>query len=129
VVGIALHKFAALLAAKHPEELTTVFRIAGRGQRVFVDWLRNFPNATVVAPYSLRARPKASVATPLGWNELETTDPDAFTIDDIERLVDRPDSVAELAQTPSDFEPFVAAVDEAFARSGLELATFDRFRM
>jgi bifunctional non-homologous end joining protein LigD len=124
-----LQKLGALLAAKHPEILTIAFRIALRGRRVFVDWLRNHPNATVVAPYSLRARGRATVATPLAWSEVDSVAPDAFTIADLDVLLARPDPLAELAATrPGDAEPFVAFVAGAFEASGLVLETFDRFR-
>jgi bifunctional non-homologous end joining protein LigD len=124
----AAQKFATLLEAKHPDDLTTTYRIALRGERVFIDWLRNNPIASVVAPYSLRATPRATVATPLSWGELELTEPSAFTIDDVDRLLDRADSLAELAATPSDARKFVERVDAAFDASGLELKQFDRFR-
>jgi bifunctional non-homologous end joining protein LigD len=127
-LATSAQKLAELLAARHPEELTTAFRTAKRGNRVFVDWLRNNPGATVVAPYSLRARPRASVATPLAWDELDSTAPDAFTLDDAVRLVERPDALAELAAKPADPAPFVAAVDAAFERAGIALESFDRFR-
>ncbi|HYV65727.1 MAG TPA: non-homologous end-joining DNA ligase [Myxococcales bacterium] len=127
-IAVALQKFAALLAARHGHELTTVFRIASRGERVFVDWLRNNPLATVVAPYSLRARPRATVATPLTWDEIESTDPDAFSIADLDRLLDRPDPLARLAVAPSDTEQFVAGVEAQFEESGLVFEPFDRFR-
>jgi len=127
-VAATMQKLAALLVARNPDELTTTFRIDGRGGRVFVDWLRNMPMATVVAPYSIRARPRATVAAPLAWDEIDTTPPDAFTIDDAGRLLDRPDGLAEQARSPQAAEPFVAAVDQAFAASGLTLETFDRFR-
>jgi len=127
-LGGALQKMAALLASKHPDELTMTFRVAQRGKRVFIDWLRNRAQATVVAPFSLRARPRASVATPIRWEELDATDPDAFTIADVERLLERSDSLAELASKPSDADAFVAAVEEAFERAGLVLEQFDRFR-
>jgi bifunctional non-homologous end joining protein LigD len=121
-------KCAAMLAAKYPDVLTIAFRTARRGGRVFLDWLRNNPGATVVAPYSLRARAEASVAVPLEWEELDSTEPSAFTLRDMDRLLDRPDPLAALADAPQDAAPFVAAVDEAFDRSGLTLETFDRFR-
>jgi len=69
-----------------------------------------------------------AVATPLAWAEIENTDPDAFAIGDVDRLLDRPDPLAELATAPGDGERFVAAVDAEFEASGLELETFDRFR-
>src|SRR5262249_9061658 len=127
-LALAVQKLSALLTAKHPEELTLVFRVARRGGRVFVDWLRNAPMATVIAPYALRARPRATVCVALEWDEIDTPLPDAFTIDDAARLADRDDPLAALAQTPSDAAPFVRAVSEAFERSGLVLETFDRFR-
>ena len=127
-IALATQKLASLLAAEHPEELTTVFRIALRGGRVFVDWMRNNPGATVVAPYSLRARARASIATPLLWEELDAHAPDAFTMADVDRLRDRPDPLADLAASPQDAAPFVSAVDGAFERSGLVLEPFDRFR-
>ncbi len=127
-LGVAIHKTATLLAARHSDEMTLAFRVAARGQRVFIDWLRNFPVATVVAPYSLRARPRATIATPLAWSELETIPPDGFSLADVDRLLDRPDSLADLAASPTDPRPFVSAVDAMFERSGLVLEPFDRFR-
>jgi DNA primase len=94
---------------------------------VFVDWLR-LGLGSVVAPYSLRATPRATVAAPLAWDELSTTAPDAFTIDDAERLLDRPDALAMLAQRPAQPAGFVEQVGAAFERSGLTLKRFDRFR-
>jgi bifunctional non-homologous end joining protein LigD len=126
-IAVATQKLAALLAADHPEELTTVFRTALRGGRVFIDWMRNNPGATVVAPYSVRARARASVAAPLRWEELDDHAPDAFTMDDVDRLLDRPDPLSGLASA-QDASPFVAAVDAAFEQAGLVLETFDRFR-
>ncbi len=37
---------------------------------VFVDYLQNAPGKTMVAPYSLRATPGATVSAPLRWEEL-----------------------------------------------------------
>jgi bifunctional non-homologous end joining protein LigD len=125
-LALAAQKLAAMLAAKHEADLTTTFRIAERGGRVFLDWLRNNPGATVVAPFSLRATPRATVATPIEWEELDAIAPDTFTMDDVERLLERKDALAALA--PVDPAPFVRQVDEAFDKSGLVLERFDRFR-
>lgn len=128
VLGDAMQKLSALLVAQYPDILTTAFRVADRGRRVFLDWLRNRTGATIIAPYSLRAKPRATIAVPLSWEELATTAPDAFNIDDAEKIADRPDSLLELAQKPSDANEFIARVSEEFDASGLELEVFDRFR-
>jgi bifunctional non-homologous end joining protein LigD len=81
-----------VLAARYPDLLTTQQRRAGRGDRVYSDVMRNAYAQTVVAPYSVRARPGAQVATPLFWEELEDRDltPHRFTLrsigDRLERL-------------------------------------------
>ncbi|WP_432074604.1 non-homologous end-joining DNA ligase [Streptomyces wuyuanensis] len=62
---------ADLLAAAHPEELTTEARKAARGDRLYLDVQRNGYAQTAVAPYSVRAREGAPVATPIGWDQLD----------------------------------------------------------
>jgi bifunctional non-homologous end joining protein LigD len=37
---------------------------------VYVDYLQNLPGKTVAAAYAVRARPGATVSTPLGWDEV-----------------------------------------------------------
>lgn len=65
---------ADLLAASHPDRLTTEARKAARGDRLYLDVLRNGYAQTAVAPYSVRAREGAPVATPVSWDQLD--DPD-----------------------------------------------------
>jgi bifunctional non-homologous end joining protein LigD len=73
---------AGLLAARHPDELTTEFRKAERGGRILVDVLRNRYAQTAVPPYAVRARPGAPVATPIAWDELSSSRlrPDGWTV-------------------------------------------------
>jgi bifunctional non-homologous end joining protein LigD len=59
------------LAADDPDHLTTAFRIAKRGGRIYVDTTRNAYAQHSVAPYAVRATPGAPVATPLRWEELD----------------------------------------------------------
>lgn len=80
VVRAFARDVARLAAARRPEHLTVRTHVADRGGRVFVDWLRNSRAQTAVVPYSLRALPHASVATPLRWNELDSTRPDQHTL-------------------------------------------------
>jgi bifunctional non-homologous end joining protein LigD len=82
---------ARLAAARDPERLTVEFRKAKRGGRILVDVARNAYAQTAVAPYSVRARPGAPVATPLHWEELEdpATRPNGWTIHTVlDRLPD-----------------------------------------
>jgi bifunctional non-homologous end joining protein LigD len=73
--------FAASMEAEMPDRfVSTVSKVKRRG-RILVDWLRNGPGATAVASYSPRARPGATVATPLSWREVTSKlDPQRFTI-------------------------------------------------
>jgi bifunctional non-homologous end joining protein LigD len=71
----------AQLARAYPRELTVESRIAARGKRVYLDAFRNGFGQTVVAPYSVRRRPRAPVSTPLDWSEVKPTlDPADFNI-------------------------------------------------
>ena len=62
---------ADTLAAAHPDRLTTAARKKDRGDRLYLDVQRNAYAQTAVAPYTVRARPGAPVATPIAWAELE----------------------------------------------------------
>lgn len=76
---------AEVLAGRHPDLLTTEQRKNRRGDRVFVDVLRNGYGQTAVPPYALRGRQGAPVATPLDWSELQRTAPDRFDINSVRR--------------------------------------------
>lgn len=61
---------ARTLAAEQPETFVAVAGESRRRNRIFIDYLRNGRDAWAVASYSLRARKRAPVATPLHWREL-----------------------------------------------------------
>lgn len=65
---------ADLLVDRYPERLTREHRKANRGDRVYLDVLRNAYAQTTVTPYAIRARPGAPIATPLDWDELDRSD-------------------------------------------------------
>lgn len=58
------------VAAAYPHELTVEHSVAARKGRVYLDPFRNGFTQTVVAPYSVRRRPKAPISTPLDWSEV-----------------------------------------------------------
>lgn len=124
----AAQQLAALVAHRHPDVLTTAFRIARRGGLVFVDWLRNRAPATVVAPFSLRARASPTIAMPFEWEEIDRVLPDTFGLTQVEERLEHEDPLLRAARTPTDPGPFVLAVDTEFQQSGLVLEQFDRFR-
>jgi bifunctional non-homologous end joining protein LigD len=92
---------AKLLAARHPDTLTTEQRRGSRGDRVYLDVMRNAYAQSVVAPYAVRARPGAAVATPLHWDEAadKKLEPGTFNLHTIEgRLNSGDDPWAGLAR-------------------------------
>jgi bifunctional non-homologous end joining protein LigD len=115
---------AHLLAQRYPDRLTVEFLKRERKGRVFIDWLRNQFGATGVCPYSLRPRPGAPIAMPIGWTEIDETAPDRFGLDDIaDRLKDDPWKEAR----PQDLAPAAEALEEELTRASIELPSFDRF--
>jgi bifunctional non-homologous end joining protein LigD len=80
---------AALLAARNPGLATTEQRRDKRGKLVYLDVMRNAYAQLAVAPYSVRGRPGAPVATPLSWEELDdaTLSPHQFTVRTMPRRI------------------------------------------
>ncbi|WP_055619351.1 non-homologous end-joining DNA ligase [Streptomyces sp. JHA19] len=65
------HEVAEALVAAHPDRLTTAARKKDRGDRLYLDVQRNAYAQTAVAPYTVRARPGAPVATPVTWDAVD----------------------------------------------------------
>ena len=62
---------AAIVARRNPRRFTTEQRKPKRRGRLYLDVMRNAYGQTAVAPYAVRARRGAPVATPLAWEELD----------------------------------------------------------
>jgi bifunctional non-homologous end joining protein LigD len=65
---------ASLLTVRHPDILTMEQRLNKREGRLFLDVQRNAYGQTGVAPFTVRTREGAPVATPLDWKELVNSD-------------------------------------------------------
>jgi bifunctional non-homologous end joining protein LigD len=69
------------LEAAHPKLIVSSQRKELRRNKVLIDWSQNDEHKTTVGVYSLRARERPTVSTPLAWDELEAGDPDALVFE------------------------------------------------
>lgn len=100
---------ARMVAERHPDDLTVEMRKADRGGRTLLDWSRSTPGATLIAPWSPRGHPAATVAMPLDWDEVnDDLDPTRFTLD---TALERDDPWPDLA--PQRLESARDAVTDA----------------
>jgi bifunctional non-homologous end joining protein LigD len=73
------------LEGEHPKLIVSSQKKELRRGKVLIDWSQNDEHKTTVCVYSLRARERPTVSTPLDWSEVEAGDPDAlvFESDDV----------------------------------------------
>ena len=93
---------------EHPERVVHLQRKTLREGRVLIDWSQNDENKTTVSVYSLRARERSTVSTPVTWEEVEgcfeARDPGALVFESgqvlerVERLGDLFEPVLTLKQ-------------------------------
>jgi bifunctional non-homologous end joining protein LigD len=62
---------AQLLEKQTPDEVVSKMKKVEREGKVFVDWSQNHQRKTTIAVYSLRARDRPTVSTPVTWDEVE----------------------------------------------------------
>jgi bifunctional non-homologous end joining protein LigD len=88
-----------LLAKRDRKHVTTNMNKAERKGKVFVDWSQNDRHKTTVCAYSLRARPRPTVSTPVTWDDvaaaLDADDADSLTFEAGE-VLDRTDQLGDL---------------------------------
>src|SRR6266516_4325458 len=101
----AVRRVAVTVAARieeaAPDIATTEFRIAKRAGRLFLDVGRNAPGAHIVAPYSPRARPGATVSFPVDWTDLKNVGPQDFTIGNVPALLRKQGDLWRSLQPPA----------------------------
>jgi bifunctional non-homologous end joining protein LigD len=77
------HAIARLLEQEHRDLVVSDMKKVIRTNKVFVDWSQNDEHKTTISIYSLRARERPSVSTPVTWEEVEQ----ALKMKDATRLV------------------------------------------
>ncbi len=65
------HALARLLENEHRDLVVSDMKKAVRVNKIFVDWSQNDDHKTTISVYSLRARERPTVSTPVTWDEIE----------------------------------------------------------
>jgi len=67
------HALAEHLERAHPELVVSKMAKALRKGKIFVDWSQNDEHKTTICVYSVRAKEKPTVSTPVTWDEVAET--------------------------------------------------------
>jgi bifunctional non-homologous end joining protein LigD len=103
------HGIAQMLEKQHPKAVVSQMKKELRRGKVFVDWSQNDEHKTTVCVYSLRAKERPTVSTPLTWDEVEeiheSGDPESAVYDS-EDVLERVEEHGDL------FEPVLELEQE-----------------
>ena len=115
------HALARLLESEHPDMVVSDMKKQLRTGKVFVDWSQNDEHKTTIAVYSLRARERPTVSTPVSWEEVERSrkkkDPNLLVFEAkqavarVEKMGDLFAPLLELKQRLPDLKGLAAAAD------------------
>ncbi|HEY1273980.1 MAG TPA: hypothetical protein VGF25_03690 [Thermoleophilaceae bacterium] len=111
-IAAATRALAARAERLDRELATTAYVLADREGKVFIDGTRT-GGASVVAAYSPRIRPGATVSCPVAWDELDRVAPSDFTIHTVPALIGTGDPWADRLCEPQPLPP--ALVEEGRA--------------
>jgi bifunctional non-homologous end joining protein LigD len=106
---------AELLEAETPEAVVSRMAKALRAGKVLVDWSQNTEHKSMVCVYSVRAKQRPTVSTPVAWDEVER----AVDAGDGGALAFEMGAVLErVAELGDLFEPVLSARQELHAPAG-----------
>jgi bifunctional non-homologous end joining protein LigD len=81
----ASRRIAEHLEARMPDLVVSRIARSARTERVLVDWSQNSEHKSMVCVYSVRAKQRPTVSTPVAWDEVEQAldagDPDALAFE------------------------------------------------
>jgi DNA ligase D len=73
--------FAREVERRTPQDVTTTWWRRDRDpESLFIDYNQNARDHTIAGAYSVRGNPRATVSTPIAWDEVDDVEPDDFTI-------------------------------------------------
>lgn len=104
---------ATLIVARLPDLATVARSVRRREGKVYVDYLQNGHGKLLVAPFSARAEPAASVSMPLAWHEVNRgLSNSRFTIENAVRRMQRlkQDPLREVLTRKPDLQAALAAL-------------------
>ncbi|WP_411128773.1 non-homologous end-joining DNA ligase [Streptomyces sp. x-19] len=111
---------ARALERRLPQLVTAAWWKEERGAKVFVDYNQMARDRTIASPYSLRARPRATVSTPLHWEELADVVPEDFDLRTVPpRFAELGDVHADMADHAFGLESLLELADRHAADEGL----------
>jgi bifunctional non-homologous end joining protein LigD len=125
------HALARLLENEHRELVVSDMKKQLRVGKVFVDWSQNDQHKTTISVYSLRARERPTVSTPVTWEEVEQAlkkkDP-TLLVFEANQVLDRVKKMGDLFEPLLKLKqklPKLAGIEEiapVAAEKGLEIA-------
>ncbi|MFC7545571.1 non-homologous end-joining DNA ligase [Plantactinospora sp. GCM10030261] len=108
----AVIALARELGRRRPDIVTTAWWKEERGERVFVDYNQMARDRTIACAYSLRANARATVSTPVTWEELTQVEPNDFDLRTVPgRIGKQADPHAGIDETPWDITPLLDWAD------------------
>ncbi len=104
----AVIALAREVVRRRPDEATVSWWKEERGRKVFLDYNQMARDRTIACAYSLRANQRATVSTPVNWDELSEVDPDDFDLRTVPaRLAERGDPHAAIDDVAHDITPLL----------------------
>ncbi|MDF3293671.1 non-homologous end-joining DNA ligase [Streptomyces silvisoli] len=116
----AVIALARVLERRMPDRVTSAWWKESRGEKVFVDYNQMARDRTIASPYSLRAQPRATVSTPLRWEELSEAEPEDFDLATVPvRFAELGDVHADMADHAFGLEPLLELAERQARDEGL----------
>ena len=107
-VRAAAVALAREMARRRGDLITDAWWKEERGRRVFIDFNQNAPHKTVFGAWSARPRVGGQVSAPIGWDEVDTVQPDDLTIATVgARVAEVGDPWAAMDGEPASLEPLL----------------------